>query len=71
MRVYWTKYSSARVLAEACLYVDGWTYQEIADSFGMPLSTVGWHIKYRLKDVDEGFYRELWKNLKGRDKNGD
>ena len=34
-------------------------YQEVADHFNMPLSTVGWHMKYRLKEQDPVLYEQV------------
>lgn len=34
-------------------------YQEVADHFNVPLSTVGWHMKYRLKGQDPILHEQV------------
>lgn len=40
--------------------IDTWaTYKRTADHFCMPRSTVGWHMKIRLQDLDLGLYNKV------------
>lgn len=54
------RYTDQQVLDEANYIIDTWaTYERTADHFCMPRSTVGWHMKIRLQDLDLGLYNKV------------
>lgn len=54
------RYTDQQVLDEANYIIDTWaTYKRTADHFCMPRSTVGWHMKIRLQDLDLGLYNKV------------
>ena len=54
------RYTDQQVLDEANYIVETWaTYRRTADHFCMPLSTVGFHMKTRLQDLDLGLYNKV------------
>ena len=54
------RYTDQQVLDEANYIIDTWaTYRRTADHFRMPLSTVGFHMKTRLQDLDLGLYNKV------------
>lgn len=54
------RYTDQQVLDEANYIIDTWaTYKRTADHFCMPRSTVGWHMKTRLQDLDLGLYNKV------------
>ena len=58
------RYTDQQVLDEANYIVNTWaTYRRTADHFHMPLSTVGFHMKTRLQDLDLGLYNKI-QNIK-------
>lgn len=66
MKRAYNKYSDNWVIAEAYLVLEGYLYEEIANIFRMPTSTVGWHVKYRLRDVDKVLYDKVRKIITER-----
>lgn len=48
------RYTDQQVLDEAQYIINKnlATYKETSEHFNMPLSTVGWHMKVRLKKID-------------------
>lgn len=55
------KYTDQQVLDEASYIINKSlaTYRETAERFNMPLSTVGWHMKVRLKSIDSELHSEV------------
>ena len=54
------RYTDQQVLDEANYIIDTWaTYRRTADHFRMPLSTVSFHMKTRLQDLDLGIYNKV------------
>ena len=47
------RYTNDDVIEEANLYIKHRSMNTVAALREMPLSTVGWHLKYRLKKIDE------------------
>ena len=52
------KYSEEVVKAEAVLVLSNKPYSYVSRVFGIPLSTVGWHMLYALKDIDPYLYSQ-------------
>lgn len=61
MKRAYTRYSDNQVIAEAYLVLTGCLYKDVSSMLKMPISTVGWHMKYRLKDVDKELYHRVRK----------
>ena len=55
-----TKWPDSVVLQEARLMANNKaTGSEVSGATGVPLSTVNWHMRVRLKDLDEELYMEV------------
>lgn len=54
------KYTEEILRAEAVLILSNKTYEYVGRVFGIPLSTVGWHMLVALKDIDP----YLWKQVR-------
>lgn len=52
------RYTDEIIRAEAVLLLCNKTYQYISDVFGIPLSTVGWHMLHTLKDIDPYLWQQ-------------
>lgn len=52
------KYSEEVVKAEAVLVLANKPYSYVSRVFGIPLSTVGWHMLHALKDIDLYLYSQ-------------
>lgn len=55
------RYTDRQVLDEASYIINKSlaTYRETSEHFNMPLSTVGWHMKVRLKRIDSELHSEV------------
>nr|DAE68501.1 MAG TPA: Stage III sporulation protein D [Caudoviricetes sp.] len=55
------RYTDQQVLDEASYIINKSlaTYRETAERFNMPLSTVGWHMKVRLKSIDSELHSDV------------
>lgn len=55
-----TRWPDSMVLEEARLMATKKaTSSEVSEATGVPLSTVNWHMRVRLKDLDEELYIEV------------
>lgn len=66
-----TRWPDSMVLEEAKLMATKKaTSSEVSEATGVPLSTVNWHMRVRLKNLDEELYMEVSvvrrNNFKGR-----
>lgn len=66
-----TRWPDSMVLEEARLMATkGATGSEVSEATGVPSSTVNWHMRVRLKDLDEELYMKVSvvrrNNFKGR-----
>lgn len=52
------KYTDEIIRAEAVLLLCNKTYQYISDVFGIPLSTVGYHMLHDLKNIDPYLWQQ-------------
>lgn len=55
------RYTDQQVLDEASYIINKSlaTYRETAERFNMPRSTVGWHMKVRLKSIDSELHSDV------------
>lgn len=61
------KHSDETVLDEAnILLQNNCSYYEVHTRTGVPLSTVAWHMKYRLKTIDAALHNEVMGNVTTR-----
>ena len=57
-RIPYKRYTEEVIRAEAVLILCNKTYQYISDVFGIPLSTVGWHMLHALKNIDPYLWQQ-------------
>lgn len=55
------KYSDEDILVEANKYLEeGMTMIDVATALSMPVSTLSWHLQYRLKDIDYALWVRVY-----------
>lgn len=61
------RYDDEFVIYEAMFLIETKaTYKQLADHFHMPVSTAGWHIKYRIKRISPVLHTQAMAIVKSR-----
>lgn len=58
------KYTDEDILTEANKYLEeGMTVISVATMLSMPISTLSWHLQYRLKDIDYALWVRVYDKI--------
>ena len=63
------KYKTQDVIAEADLFLNGYTLKNISLALSIPVATISWHLIYKLEEIDLEKWAEVRKRLNKYAKN--